>query len=839
MALSLVIGVSLTWILSRPTRNYFTRPLENWRLDRPEFAAPNVHCGGVPFVRQSRPDGSTLHTLTLFTTAPLPGEPLRSIDLQFDVLKGDEFQTGPPTVAQLTSATLEDRSHLFSSGTTRKIWSEALVELPLREPAKKKALELSNAPAAASSPEAQMLHASNTNWTLRVVTAEPVNLRLRAHIVGIVPDQVPNTNLGIFCVTLPPLLNGEERVAYVHGRTTHATQVPAVTRASLLAWTWAWSSASPVWWLVIGVTFLAGASVAILPLGSASNGAPIGRRIAGGTAGLFAVWALLQIVLSPPLGGQDETLHFSSYHQSRQDPSAQSETLVLGRRVHTERLFARQHQILTADDRRQAWTWDDPPSSDSTARTSEHSPITSRIWALTQSLAVGQSATRQLLRLRCLGVLALTAAIAFAAVILGSSGQPGNYRTWMGWTPLLIPALPYYAAAVSSTAFLLAELLVIAATLTALVHSQTRPAWFGAVIGTVVGLAWHTSESAFPLIALIAPMLVILALEAQWQRPTETIDGVSSRTSRRMNSRNFWALLAAGLLLTRLATTAEFEAANRAHLALITSRIAWLPLPYYPVVTVTVVGCLFLLERWSIGIAKKRASARRQESRSRVTQLSTALAFGLSALVLWNSVTTHHQLPHLPNSGTLGEFIPNQGSPLPPSNEPITGSVFLERGPYLKHIFLSVLSSFGVDDQDYLASRSFWQLRGPDDVTGPVWIGGGLSCLFLLGLAWQGRRLAQTGDSPRSWRLGAALIGLVGYLALLGLANRSAQTFPQLPGQYLAGFYFGLLTLGWVGWKGPLLRSLERFPRSTLTALVILPSAIQLSAIAAQLNRLF
>jgi hypothetical protein len=163
----------------------------------------------------------------------------------------------------------------------------------------------------------------------------------------------------------------------------------------------------------------------------------------------------------------------------------------------------------------------------------------------------------------------------------------------------------------------------------------------------------------------------------------------------------------------------------------------------------------------------------------------------------------------------------------------------------------AVLTSLGWDEQDFLSTRSFWQLRGTVDATGPSVISSLLTCCFVLGLAWQGRRLAQTHDAARALRFAGASLGAVACLAIqawivlhttVALNSNSsfgALTLPLLPGPMLAGFFVSLATLGWLGWKGQVLKFLELTPRITLTVLVIVPAAIQLTTLARYLNRLY
>ena len=799
----------LALALVLPTGSGYTRPIDHWSPDNPRFLSAHTRVGSVPLPATPKPGGGYEYRLNLVETGPFPLGGLRSVGFKFDVLEPHSApNAGIPTEAKIMSAQLLSRGGSVEfRGSVGTLETEQILQL--------------------SSPGWKLEGAvASTNWELSISTAVPVELRLRCHITSAAEVSTLSTNVGAFAV----ILGDGKRFAYPHGVFVYdgdSNGESTTRRVDMLAWAWAWDSPERVFrWL--GVSFLAFLlAFAVLPIGFDPLEGIRPARIAIGTASLFFAFGLGQLVLTPPFFGTDEASHFFSYHRWMGDTKTTDAALVEGRRLHSARMLLRPEQKLAHYDQEHPWWWfiDNPLTIDT--RPAARSATTARLWESSRHWFVARTPLSMLFRLRLMSLLTFCLGAGLAAATLASTVPRDEWSPWLGWTPFLVPSLPYFAMNYSNYPTLFGGFAVLAAAMASSLATPVRSWWVGGIIGLAAGFVFHTSQSAFPAVVFIFAGLFALATGRLF-RPEEV-------ESPKTPSVGFWMFLGAGLLAARLLNTPEFDAEAGLRLANARDRLQGLTWLTYPVgaIAVCLGGCLletmaiWLRGRWSIFLGRTMGY----------------LGFGMAAVVVvgvaWNSIG---RVPHLEPLNEVipsWEYVPNQRNVLPLYTAQRLPDVSPRVREYDLAAARAVFGSFGMGEHDFMASRLFWIVGGYLDCEAPEFWISILSTLFAGGFAVLAWGIGRHRDGERIWILAGLLLGLAAYLALVATASVTAFSKPSLHGRYLIGFYLCFLTLGFSGFRRFLAVKSASRPVLVAALAVGIPVAHQLTLVFAQLDRYY
>ena len=799
-----VYAALVTLALLKPLPARYTRPLDHWSPDNPRFLSAHTRVGSVPLARLEDPVSKFGHSLTLVENLRFPLTNLQSIGLKFDVV--DTPAGVRPVHAAILSARLRNRgtSLEFKSGAVSGLQTEDILTLDF------------NSVGEASS-------SRSTNWDLEVITAAPVSLRLRCQVTSPTEISTLSTNVGVFAA----MLGDGKRLAYPQGLFTYVDPEPPVRRLDMVAWAWAWESPERVLhWL--GVSFLAILlAIWVLPIGADPLAGVRPGRIALGTASLFFAFGLGQLVLTPPFFGTDEPSHFFSYHRWMGDTKATDAALVEGRRLHSARLLFRPEQKLARYDQDHPWWWfiDNPSTIDT--RPAARSATTARLWESTRLLFAARTPLSMLFRLRLMGLVTFCIGAGLAAALLAMAVPRDEWSPWLGWTPLLIPSLPYFAMNYSNYPTLFGGMVLLAAAMASILVTPARSWWIGGTIGLTTGFVLHTSQSAFPATAFVLIGLGVIA-SGRLFRP-EAVE------SPRSPNFGFWILLGAGLMAASLLTTPEFETESQLRLGQARARLPGFELLSYSggVAVVCAGGCLletvciWLRGRWSMAVGHW------------LSGWCSVLAIMVGVGLVRNSMGPTPHLEPLQEVVPSWEFAPNQRNLLPPVDQQYPTEIAPRVKQYDLAAAKAVFGSFGVGGHDFMTSRLFWVVGGYIDCEAPqIWISI-FSFLFAFGLAQLFANLGIHRDGERTWILLGLLCGLVVYLVLMATGSITAFSKPSLHGRYLTGFYLCLLTLCFVGFRRLLAAKTASHPLLMASLAFGIPLAHQLSLISAQLERYY
>jgi hypothetical protein len=797
----------IVWFLSRPATRDITRPLEGWSPDNPAFLAAHTRVQSVPLARQPLADAGWVHSINLAETGILPGSGLRSIGMKFDVAEENGSEPAQATAVR-GSLTNHDGSRHFECGVPRLIQTEDLY------------LFQSAPPEAAVAGPAQ-----SADWTLSIVTKEPVRIRLRCHATPENEIQLLSTNIGCFAAILGARRD-KGRFAYPHGLYILSETAPVAARGAMAAWTWGWRSTATPWCWIAAAGALLGLAAIILPIGQAPNSLGWPIRTAAGAGMAFAAFGLTHLVVTPPFFGTDEGAHFFSYTTWMRDGAMEARGKAEGLRLHVSRLLARPEQKLTPHDRVEPWWWfiDNPATMDT--RPMARSATAAHLWARSRGWVEDSSPLDLLFELRLLSLGVASLGIAWAAAVLAWVAPLDERSPWLGWTPLLIPSLPYLAMNFSNYPVLYGGMAVLMASAAALLLTPRRPWWLGLTFGGAAGFVFHTSQSALP-----AAAFVVLALGAVG---SARMLGPDSDSSQDRLSYGFWIWLALGLVAARCLTTPEFDAETRIRLAAAGPALNG----------ATALGYNFMAALFAasgLGLEAVAAQLRGRFSErpgADFAKLGFLGAFLLIGGLGFNAVHRTPRLEPLQEIVPTWEFVPNQRLAAPSTDTPLQ-SPTPTPAAYSKSALSAILGSFGPGGHDFMTSRLFWTITGYLDPLGPeLWISV-LSVFFGAGLALLCLEFASIPDGERIWLLLGLIAGLMLYAALMAAGAAAAAAKPSLHGRYLTGFYLGILTLGFLGWRRVAAAGSARWPRFVAAAALLLPVAHQLSMHYAELERYY
>jgi hypothetical protein len=563
---------------------------------------------------------------------------------------------------------------------------------------------------------------------------------------------------------------GAGLVRIVRGRYVDALAGPPRRRVELLAYVWQ-GSTSPGWiWLIVA---LALASVfvgilAVMPGAGPPRMPSAGPRLrpALGVGAVATGFALLYVVIAPPLQAADEPDHLLGFAKAVDRPALQDQAAALARASHFDRIrFHGDEHFGPADIGRPATiAWTSEVFAHSVAARS----VTTWLWwralaPVTRPFGAGGT----ILAIRLADALLFGAAASAAAFLLllaasGTAASPHSACLAL----LMVPTLPFFATSVSEFAVLTSVYMVLAATLGALCLDTERSHVLGLPLGLAIALAVASGRSALPMGPVILGAVAARALLGGGS-------GDSTRTARR-HTFEFWGGLALGLGLFPLLSTQEFRGGLEPGDASATLGRAQQAAEYlrrHPAIVLAVApigfACDLFMERVRRAIPDRWTGVAARWLR--------VLCY-LGALAIVGSLVASFAV-RFPDLPTLESFHP------------------VSAVAYARSVLKVALTGFRLTAPDLLLSSSFWIGFGWIDTLPGAWIVSllvGLTAAALVGL------LARLGYR-REWRRAVWLACMAGgWLGALVLyAVSSYRLNRNLHGRYLVGFYLSVLAVSW------------------------------------------
>jgi hypothetical protein len=569
---------------------------------------------------------------------------------------------------------------------------------------------------------------------LTLVTRTPEELALQAF--DLLPDEAP----GPFLYASP---GPRSPARLVHGSYVDWPTRVEMSRIALLNGMWQVSEGIDWIWAVLAVAF------ALAALGLASRGAGVGALcLAASLGGLYAV-------LSPPLMAPDEPSHLLGYAALAGDRGLASQTEQWVRTTHVQRIRFTTHRFGVRDIGRPYVRQADPYAGAHDARW--RSAAAARLWRLAHRGLRGLSAQRTLLGMRLLNALLFAGAVG-AAAAFATACAPGPYPQLLAFPLLLIPALPFFAMHLSETSVLCCAYVLVAIGLGVLFLDGPRAAWAGLPIGLGTGIMLGGGRSGWPLLALLA--LVLLGRLALGPRPP---------APALRSAVVFWLGFGAGATVFYLFPDESFvemmHKYGRDAPGALQTLVFWLT--GQPLVPLGVAALGILGETKLRGLRRRLAS-------SLTPPLGRVLLVGARAL----------------GAAVVLSLLASLVVPFP-LLEPVAMPNTTPLARYAGEALLAAATSFRLTEPDYWFFSSFFGGFGWQDTLPPAWFLTGLVLLIALGLVALLAELARTRDLRRAGWLAIMGAGWAASLVVYALAIHGLPM--NINGRYLIGWYLSVL----------------------------------------------
>lgn len=488
----------------------------------------------------------------------------------------------------------------------------------------------------------------------------------------------------------------------------------------------------------------------------ASSGSAVWPFVArtGLGMGLFA-WALTlaYATLVPPLAGLDEPYHLRSYAGLAKQPELEGEVQRWAELTHVTRIRFQPGQKFRYVDVESPLHGRDPFSFTPDVRA--RSAATAAFWGSLAPLLERAPAPRTLLRLRLANGLLFGFVLGLAAAFLAASA-PARWPQLLATPLLLVPSLPFFATALSELALLTSAAILFAAALVALFLDGPRASWAGLPLGLGAALLFAGGRSPWPLVALLAAVLLARILLGPRDR---------ARPAREAGL--FWGGLGLGLaVFFTLADDAYVGGVSSDRIAAIAPRglgalailVVRSPLPALALLVSSAV-LEVRLTPLRPRLARRLAAAWRRAWRTGA--LVVAVLVGLSLLA--SLVVRYPSLPLVP--------IPN---PYP-------------RAEYAARALAVMVTELRLSEPDFLTFSSFWGGFGWSDTIPPRLFLTGLVLVLATALVGLLLYLRRCDDSRPPAFLLAFALGAAASVVLYALAIHRLPM--NLTGRYMVGWH--------------------------------------------------
>jgi hypothetical protein len=529
-----------------------------------------------------------------------------------------------------------------------------------------------------------------------------------------------------------------------------------------------WRSAPGSGWLLGLVALALGLACAgcfVFPTRRASDGdssrrvGAVGRGALG--ASLFAAsLALLHAVVAPPLSGPDEPYHLLGFAALVKDEALAKDTVAWMGETHLWRIRQQPgERFRTIDVGRPYVVADDQLRPTEVAM---RSAILARLWRAVAPVAQGAPAPRALLALRLVNALVFALAVgAAAALCLVLASEP--YRQWLVFPFLFVPSLPFFATHVSETAVLCAVYVLLATSLALVCLDGPRAHWAGAPLGLATGLMLAGGRSPWPLVALVAAVLLGRAV----------LGGSGSRHPGR-SALVFWGGFGLG-------ATAFYAAMDEPY-RLMTETYAVHFVLFFPaalrsvglwLLTQPVAAAAFASAGWAVELALARPRAllatRLAAGAERVVNRSTAVTSVAVAASLLGSLILRY--PQLPTEATYSM----------PASERVAA------------VLATMATMFRLTQPNFLLGSSFWVGFGWLDTIPGAALQGLVMALVGIALVALLRHVGRNGEVRRFLWLLVTAAGATAALVFYTAATQDRVS--TLVGRHLVGWYLAVLAV--------------------------------------------
>jgi hypothetical protein len=586
---------------------------------------------------------------------------------------------------------------------------------------------------------------------LTLVTRTPEELALQAF--DLLPDEAPGPFLYASSGPRSP-------ARLVHGSYVDWPTRVEMSRVALLNCMWQVSESLDWIWLALAVAFaLAALGLTLFPLARLASGEPaplhVSRSAGVGAFCLAASLGVLYAVLSPPLMAPDEPSHLLGYAALAGDRGLASQTEQWVRTTHLQRIRFTTNRFAVRDIGRPYVRQTDPYAGAHDARW--RSAAAARLWRLAHRRLRGLPAQRTLLAMRLLNALLFAGAVG-AAAAFATACAAGPYPQLLAFPLLLIPALPFFAMHLSETSVLCCAYVLVSIGLGTLFLDGPRSAWAGLPIGLGTGIMLGGGRSGWPLLALLA--LVLLGRLALGSRPP---------APALRSAVVYWLGLGAGATVFYLFPDESFvemmHKYGRDAPGALKTLVFWLT--GQPLVPLAVAAFGILGETMLEGPRRRLASSL-APPRGRVLFVG---ARALAAAVVLSLLAS-----------LLVSF---------PLLEPVAMPNTTPLARYAGEALLAAATSFRLTEPDYWFFSSFFGGFGWQDTLPPAWFLTGLVLLLALGLVALLAELARRRDLRRAGWLAVMGAGWAASLVVYALAIHGLPM--NINGRYLIGWYLSVL----------------------------------------------
>jgi hypothetical protein len=608
-------------------------------------------------------------------------------------------------------------------------------------------------------------------------TAKPVTLELALRMRG-------SGRVGVWTLTSPKDLSGaatlmlagpagQPEKAAVRGFLANTESPSTARKITLLNHMWQLSdSVQWIWLVVLLAGLLVFAAGLCLPVAAAPA---VGRRLARfrhaaratASATLVALaLGLLYTVLVPPMMAPDEPYHLAGFGAINGGVPSLAQIRDWSKTTHLARIRFNPDQRFRTDDIRSALPPADP--SITPTATEQRSAVVTTLWRGLGRLWGPQSAPQALLLLRLAHACVFALGVGISALVLSLLARV-RFAALLPLALLAVPTLPFFAMHVSDHAILAAIYPVVAASVATLLLGGPAAHWAALPLGLASGLMVASGRGSWPLLAVIAFVLVARLAFGIWQSGRSWLAACT-----------FLGGIAVGVAVFMMIRTPGFDP-----FFLLRKRKLPDPMVHIKDRLSILLALPLALALVGLGLDWLRSRLRRTTTGRSGRFSRLAAGAGVVLLLLGCVATAWIEPPQLESL--------TRASPSGWSAQLVAGAPTLEQ--YVKNVMLSMATMFRFGRPDFYTFSSFWGGFGWLDTILPDELLLCFSFLVLAGLVtlllWIARQRSVT-------LLGWLLTLGVGWAVSLAAYAAVCHYVPvNLHGRYLIGWWLTLLAVVW------------------------------------------
>jgi hypothetical protein len=547
----------------------------------------------------------------------------------------------------------------------------------------------------------------------------------------------------------------------VTGRLVNRYPAERASRASLVAYVWQlpWSDRW-VWFAVLIPAGMIAFAVLLWPGGPRTRAVSGGHIVRIGVAGALVAASIgaSYAVFVPPFQAPDEPVHFTAFTYAARRPNVSEAAATWARIAHYQRIKFHPDQHFTPTDRHR-------PDADGLfvqLPYEDRGMAMDALWRSLGPMLKDLSPQKMLLALRLFDVLLFALTVGLSIAILGVvSGT--RWPELLIFPLFFVPALSFFAMAVSNYALLMDAYVLVAAGVLLHFYDGPRAAWAGPILGIAWGFALLASRSAMPIVAVLAAI-------------ASTRIAVGSGRNGVTDAVTYWLGLA-------LAMAGTLYIAGAAYLQPLAERIHAVSEGPLARLFDAVIRHPFLLVLVPIGAIPLEVGTARLLRRQRTpVSLHSRASRALSGFAWIAAIFI---------VGTLLVSIVVRFPRLP-----LRDPSFRDARAYAIQLLVTFATSFRLRSPDFFTSTSFWGGFGWLETAPPDWFVSILAGASGVATAWFAVSLARGGSAKARVSFAALLVGVAASLVLYAMSIIRLTT-ADVVGRYLSGLSLAVLTVGW------------------------------------------